>query len=33
MHCAKGTKPDVKRLVNRTTIAAGDLMSGRQLDA
>jgi len=33
MHCTKGTKPGVKRLINRTTIAAGDVMLGKQLDA
>ena len=32
MHCTKGTKPGVKRLINRTTIA-GDVMLGRQLEA
>ena len=30
MHCTSGTKPGVKRLINRTTIA-GDVMLGRQL--
>jgi len=31
MHCTKGTKPGVKRLINRTTIE-GDVALGRQLD-
>jgi taurine dioxygenase len=30
MHCTSGTKPGVKRLINRTTIA-GDVVLGRQL--
>jgi taurine dioxygenase len=32
MHCTNGTKPGVKRLINRTTIA-GDVTLGRQLEA
>jgi hypothetical protein len=32
-HCTTGTKPGVKRLINRTTIAAGDVVLGKQLDA
>jgi len=32
MHCTKGTKPGVKRVVNRTTIE-GDVTLGRQLGA
>ena len=30
MHCTSGTKPGIKRVINRTTIA-GDVMLGRQL--
>jgi taurine dioxygenase len=32
MHCTTGTKPGVKRLINRTTIE-GDARLGRQLEA
>jgi taurine dioxygenase len=32
MHCTKGTRPGVKRLINRTTIE-GDTTLGRQLAA
>ena len=32
MHCTTGTKPGVKRLINRTTIE-GNLALGRQLEA
>ncbi len=30
MHCTTGTRPGVKRLINRTTIA-GDVTLGRQI--
>jgi taurine dioxygenase len=30
MHCTSGTKPGIKRLINRTTIK-GDVKLGRQL--
>jgi len=33
MHCTTGTKPGVKRLINRTTIGAGDVTLGRELEA
>ncbi|HIF92309.1 MAG: TauD/TfdA family dioxygenase [Myxococcales bacterium] len=31
MHCTTGTRPGVKRLINRTTIGAGDVALGRVL--